>query len=186
MRPNSSANGIRPRIRSAEGSSWSADCHVKEVDKRKIDFSLTFRWEADTKVRSLSCTQKKLDIPRFVHHPMGLIQTCEFILLNFYPSKFVTIMGEPAWVQYSEGARGGPREIVRSHLHEYFSKTPAKASFYDHCSSSVAPDQPRTAQTEADWGVLHAPSVAAALSRWAIRSSTNAVLDPSFGGWSVL
>jgi hypothetical protein len=38
-----------------------------------------------------------LEVPRFVHHPVGLIQACEFVLFHFYPSAYEGISRDPTW-----------------------------------------------------------------------------------------
>jgi len=36
-------------------------------------------------------------LPRFLHYPMGLIQTCEFVLYHFFPSVHDTVSKEDSW-----------------------------------------------------------------------------------------
>ena len=35
--------------------------------------------------------------PRFLHHPMGLVAACEFVLASFYPKEYQEIAQEPTW-----------------------------------------------------------------------------------------
>jgi hypothetical protein len=36
-------------------------------------------------------------LPRFSHHPMGLIQTCEFVLYHFFPVVYKEVSKEDSW-----------------------------------------------------------------------------------------
>jgi hypothetical protein len=38
-----------------------------------------------------------LEVPRFAHHPMSLILTCEFILQTFYPLEYQKIAEDSSW-----------------------------------------------------------------------------------------
>lgn len=38
-----------------------------------------------------------LEVPRFAHHPMSLILTCEFILQTFYPLEYRKISADSSW-----------------------------------------------------------------------------------------
>jgi hypothetical protein len=54
-------------------------------------------------------------LPRFLHHPMGLIQTCEFVLYHFFPNVHDTVAKEDSW-------RHALGESEKAYLGRYWEK----------------------------------------------------------------
>jgi hypothetical protein len=58
-----------------------------------------------------------LSVPRFVHHPIGLIQACEFVLYHFYPAKFDEVRDEKKlWVPRLQIAERAYLKVYASRL----------------------------------------------------------------------
>lgn len=78
-----------------------------------------------------------LEVPRFLHHPMGLIQTCEFVLFHFYPEVHAAVSRDLTW-------RHALREAEKAYMQAYVEmiaplnqKQPNRGSFLLHCCSDT-------------------------------------------------
>ncbi len=58
---------------------------------------------------------KTLDVPRFCHHPLNLLLTCEFILKTFYPEHYDQVADDPTWAAAVKVAQ-------KSYLAPYFER----------------------------------------------------------------
>lgn len=54
-----------------------------------------------------------LDVPRFCHHPLNLLLTCEFIVKTFYPERYDEVADDPTWA-------AAVRVAQQSYLAPYF------------------------------------------------------------------
>ncbi len=80
---------------------------------------------------------EQLGLPRFLHHPMGLIQTCEFVLYHFFPSEYSDIARDPSWqhcLHQSEKAYMATYVARVALLSKQWSD---KVSYHQHCCSTA-------------------------------------------------
>lgn len=75
-------------------------------------------------------------LPRFFHHPMGLIQTCEFVLYHFFPTVHKTVAVEDSWTIALRASEDAYLWRYLERLHELARQGRGSGSFHSFCCTA--------------------------------------------------
>jgi hypothetical protein len=75
-------------------------------------------------------------LPRFFHHPMGLIQTCEFVLYHFFPTLYNSITDEGSWSIALRNSESAYLEKYLERLHQLVRDGHGSGSFHSFCCAT--------------------------------------------------
>jgi hypothetical protein len=76
-------------------------------------------------------------LPRFFHHPMGLIQACEFVLYHFFPTVYLVVSEEESWKFALTGSQGAYLDKHWTKLKQFARNGLGTNSYHKFCC--VAP-----------------------------------------------
>ncbi|HTW92263.1 MAG TPA: hypothetical protein VMH22_11195 [bacterium] len=75
-------------------------------------------------------------LPRFFHHPMGLIQTCEFVLYHFFPMVHDSVAEEDSWAIALRASEDAYLGKYLERLHELTRQGRGSESFHSFCCTA--------------------------------------------------
>lgn len=82
---------------------------------------------------------EELGLPRFHHHPMGLIQTCEFVLYHFFPAEYELVSRDPSWRHCLRRSEEAYTKTYVKHVALLTKQWSEKVSYLRHCCSAPCP-----------------------------------------------